>query len=130
MANNIAAQGMVRDLVGQFSDPYAFYRELIQNAIDAGSNRVDVTVEFVPGPPGTPGLAIAAVEDDGAGMDEQIIDNYLLVLFRSTKEDDLTKIGKFGVGFLSVFALKPDLVRVSTARNMESWRLDFPDWRS
>ena len=45
MGNNIAAQGMVRDLVSQFSDTLAFYRELIQNAIDAGSNRVDVSLD-------------------------------------------------------------------------------------
>lgn len=130
MPSNIAAQGMVRDLVNQFSDPLAFYRELIQNSIDAGANRVDVSLEFVPGPPGAKGMAVVAVEDDGCGMDEKTIDDFLLVLFRSTKEDDLTKIGKFGVGFLSVFALKPELVRVSTAKNLESWRLDFPDWRS
>ena len=37
MGNNISAQGMVRDLVNQFSDTLAFYRELIQNSIDAGS---------------------------------------------------------------------------------------------
>ncbi|MDO8805988.1 MAG: ATP-binding protein [Elusimicrobiota bacterium] len=127
---NISAQGMVRDLVSQFSDTLAFYRELIQNAIDAGSNRIDVSLEYVPGPKGEKGLAVLRVEDDGSGMDEDILDNYLLVLFKSSKENDLTKIGKFGVGFLSVFALKPELVRVYTAKNMESWRLDFPDYRS
>jgi len=129
MANNVLAQGMVLDLVNQFSDTLAFYRELIQNAIDAGSNRIDVSLEYVL-EPGGKGTAIMRVEDDGGGMDEDIIDNFLLVLFKSSKEDDLTKIGKFGVGFLSVFAPKPFLVRVYTSRNMESWRLDFPDYRS
>ena len=120
---------MVLDLVNQFSDTLAFYRELIQNAIDAGANRIDVSLEYVP-QPGGHGLAVMRVEDDGGGMDEDIIDNYLLVLFKSSKEDDLTKIGKFGVGFVSVFAPKPVLVRVYTAKNGESWRLDFPDYRS
>jgi len=129
MGNNVLAQGMVLDLVNQFSDTLAFYRELIQNAIDAGSNRIDVSLEYVL-EPGGKGTAIMRVEDDGGGMDEDIIDNFLLVLFKSSKEDDLTKIGKFGVGFLSVFAPKPFLVRVYTSRNMESWRLDFPDYRS
>jgi len=127
---NISAQGMVRDLVNQFSDTLAFYRELIQNSIDAGSNRIDVSLDYAPDPDGGRGLAVVRVEDDGGGMDENILDNYLLVLFKSTKENDLTKIGKFGVGFLSVFALKPELVRVYTAKNLESWRLDFPDFRS
>lgn len=126
---NIVAQGMVRDLVNQFSDPYAFLRELVQNAIDAGSNRIDVSAEYLPGPDGA-GTAVVRVEDDGGGMDEAVIDEFLLVLFKSSKEDDLTKIGKFGVGFLSVFAPKPFLVRVYTSKNLESWRLDFPDWRS
>lgn len=121
---------MVRDLVNQFSDSLAFYRELIQNAIDAGSNRVDVTLDYTPDPQGGPGMAVISVEDDGCGMDESVIDNYLLVLFKSSKEDDLTKIGKFGVGFLSVFALKPQLVRLYTAKNLQSWRIDFPDYRS
>lgn len=129
MANNVLAQGMVLDLVNQFSDTLAFYRELIQNAIDAGSNRIDVSLEYVL-EPGGQGTAVMRVEDDGAGMDENIIDNFLLVLFKSSKENDLTKIGKFGVGFLSVFAPKPFLVRVYTSRNLESWRVDFPNYRS
>ncbi|MFA6318978.1 MAG: ATP-binding protein [Elusimicrobiota bacterium] len=117
--------GLVKDLVDQFSDPLAFYRELVQNSIDAGSNRVDVRLEY----DAASGSARIAVEDDGEGMDERIIDEYFLVLFRSTKEDDLTKIGKFGVGIVSVFSLRPDLVRVHTAKAGESWRLDFPSYR-
>ena len=119
---------MVRDLVRQFSDPLDFYRELIQNAIDAGSNRIDVRIQSVPLGKGRL-LAKIQVEDDGEGMDERVIDDYLLVLFKSTKEDDLTKIGKFGIGFVSVFALSPKLVRLFTAKNAESWRLDFPSSR-
>ena len=41
-------------------------------------------------------------------MDEQIIDNELTRLFSSSKEDDLTKIGKFGIGFTSIFAIQPE----------------------
>ncbi|MBI5245318.1 MAG: ATP-binding protein [Elusimicrobia bacterium] len=123
-----SAQGMVKDLVGQFSDPLDFYRELIQNAIDAGSNRIDVALEAQPLAKGRV-LATVSVEDDGEGMDEVVIDDYLLVLFKSTKEDDLTKIGKFGIGFVSVFAPKPQLVRLYTAKNGESWRLDFPSYK-
>jgi len=119
---------MVKDLVSQFSDPLDFYRELIQNSIDAGSNRIDVVVECAPGP-GNRLLVKASVEDDGEGMDEKTIDGYLLVLFKSSKEDDLTKIGKFGIGFVSVFAPQPKLVRILTAKSGESWRLDFPNYR-
>jgi hypothetical protein len=114
---------LVKDLVDQFGRPLDFYREMIQNAIDAGSNRIDVSLEL------RGDQVVIRVEDDGEGMDEDIIDNHLLVLFRSTKEGDLTKIGKFGIGFVSVFALQPDLVRVCTAKNGQSWRLDFSSYR-
>ncbi|MDE2293601.1 MAG: ATP-binding protein [Elusimicrobia bacterium] len=118
-----AVPSIVKDLVDQFDHPLDFLRELVQNSIDAASNRVDVSVTH------DGEKAVIRVEDDGEGMDEYTIDNFLLVLFRSTKEDDFTKIGKFGIGFVSVFALRPDLVRVYTAKNGESWRLDFPDYR-
>ena len=39
-------------------------------------------------------------------MDRATIEGYL-TLFRSTKEDDLTKIGKFGISFVSLFAMEP-----------------------
>ena len=43
------AAGIVRDLVHQFDDPLHFLRELVQNSIDAGSNRIDVVLEFPDG---------------------------------------------------------------------------------
>ncbi|MBI5243165.1 MAG: ATP-binding protein [Elusimicrobia bacterium] len=136
-----AVPSLVKDLVDQFDRPLDFLRELAQNSIDAGSNRIDVSLEYVQDPaaaraldlpPPAPGggYAVIRVEDDGEGMDERTIDDYLLVLFRSTKEEDFTKIGKFGIGFVSVLALRPERVRVHTCRSGESWRLDFPDYKS
>ena len=49
-------------------------------------------------------------------MTRDILENQLLVLFRSTKEHDRTKIGKFGIGFVSVLAPNPEVVVVNTAR--------------
>jgi molecular chaperone HtpG len=49
-------------------------------------------------------------------MSRETIENQLLVLFRSTKENDHTKIGKFGIGFASVLAPKPRLVTVTSTR--------------
>lgn len=119
---------LLQDLVHQFSDPFAFYRELIQNSIDAGSSRIEVRLRFHPGPRG--GTAIAEVQDWGEGMTRKVIEDYLLTKFRSSKEGDLTKIGKFGIGFLSVFAPGPDAVTVQTGKDGESWRLLFhPDLR-
>lgn len=120
------AGSLVEELVHQFTDPFAFYRELIQNSIDAGSSRIEVTLEFRPGP--DEGLALVTVADWGEGMNRHIIENYLVTKFRSTKEHDLTKIGKFGIGFVSLFALRPDAVTVETGRDGEAWRVLFhPD---
>ena len=110
-------------LVQQFSQPLAFLRELVQNSLDARSNRIDITVEQ-----DQDDLACICVKDTGEGMDRHIIDRRLTRLFASDKENDLTKVGKFGIGFVSVFAVKPEAVVVDTGRDGENWRLVFhPD---
>jgi hypothetical protein len=49
-------------------------------------------------------------------------------LFASSKDGDATKIGKFGIGFASVFSIRPEAVVVDTARGGERWRVVFsPD---
>lgn len=109
------------NLVDQFSDPFTFYRELIQNAMDAGSNRVEVRVEFRP----EEQRVVVDVVDFGEGMNDRIIAHELTRLFSSSKENDLTKIGKFGIGFVSVFAINPQLVTVDTGRDGEYRRVVF-----
>lgn len=110
--------GLVDDLVKQFADPYAFLRELVQNAIDAGTPRIDVRLD-------AHGDAVrVSVQDHGEGMDPDVIENKLLVLFRSGKEGMEGKIGKFGVGFISVLALSPERVTVTTSKGTgRSWTL-------
>ena len=115
--------GIVEELVHQFTDPFAFYRELIQNSIDAGSSRIEVSLSYRPSP--KEGLLLVSVCDWGEGMNRDVIENYLVTKFRSTKENDLTKIGKFGIGFVSIFACKPDVVTVDTGRDGEFWRVLF-----
>jgi hypothetical protein len=106
-------------LVQQFSQRSAFVRELVQNSLDAGSGRVELTVE-------QQGRRLRiALTDDGEGMDRATIEGYLLTLFRSSKEQDLTKIGKFGIGFVSLFAVEPELVVVDTARDGVHHRVIF-----
>ncbi len=115
--------GIVEELVHQFTDPFAFYRELIQNSIDAGSTRIEVSLSYRPS--AKQGLLLVSVCDWGEGMNRDVIENYLVTKFRSTKENDLTKIGKFGIGFVSIFACKPDVVTVDTGRDGEFWRVLF-----
>lgn len=113
-------------LIQQFSQPLAFLRELIQNSLDASTELIEVQVDYDPQSKG----CVVKVGDTGEGMNREIIDERLTRLFSSSKENDLTKIGKFGIGFVSVFAVKPRLVVVETGRDGESWRLLFKEDRS
>src|SRR6185503_21269278 len=88
--------GLVADMVRQFADPYAFLRELVQNGIDAGASAIDVRIERE-----SSDLTSTTVADDGCGMTLEVLEGPLLTLFSSTKEGDLSKIGKYGVGFIS-----------------------------
>ena len=105
-------QGIVGDVTAQFADSLAFYRELIQNSIDAGTPSVEVRLVYDE----PAGVMRAQVRDRGEGMSREVVENQLLVLFRSTKEKDESKIGKFGIGFKSVLAPKPNIVVVQTSR--------------
>lgn len=118
------AGGALETLVHQFSDPLSFYRELIQNSLDAHSSRVEIGVTY------EDGRMLISVADFGEGMSETIIQTRLTRLFASDKQDDLTKIGKFGIGFVSVFAIEPEAVVVDTGREGESWRIVFQPDRS
>jgi molecular chaperone HtpG len=105
--------GIVGDVIAQFADPKAFFRELVQNSIDAGSPSVDIKLEY-----DEPAQRIrVSVRDRGEGMTQEVVEKQLLVLFRSTKERDRTKIGKFGIGFVSVLAPNPEVVAVHTSRD-------------
>ncbi|XYH97445.1 ATP-binding protein [Sorangium sp. So ce1128] len=104
-------------MVQQFADPYAFLRELVQNGMDAGARKIAVRVETLPG------ACATSVTDDGSGMSREDIEGPLLTLFSSSKEGDTSKIGKYGVGFVSVFAIQPQQVDVETWRDGQAWRL-------
>lgn len=110
-----------KNLVDQFSDPYTCLRELVQNAMDAGTEQIDIKTSYLH----DPGGVCLELRDYGEGMTRDIIDGKLTRLFSSDKENDLTKIGKFGIGFVSVFSLKPELVTVDTGRDGEFWRIAF-----
>ncbi|MCB9568724.1 MAG: ATP-binding protein [Myxococcales bacterium] len=125
----LAVADALDQLVHQFADPLAFFRELIQNALDAGSHEVEVWLDFdagsEDGEDDPEGVAIWRIEDWGEGMTRAIIERRLTRLFSSAKAEDRTKIGKFGIGFVSVFAIGPRAVVVDTSREGESWRVIF-----
>jgi len=119
----------LENLVRQFARPLDCLRELVQNSIDAGSPRVEVVLGWTPSGDDAGVLSIA-VQDFGEGMDEHVIDNELTRMFASSKAGDLSKIGRFGIGFTSVFAIAPEVVHVETGRHGKSWELVFHADRS
>lgn len=129
---------LLERLVAQFESPYDFLRELVQNAMDAGSDRVEVILATHASGEGglsdRPDAEAVVFEltiiDGGAGMDEPIIDQELTKLFASGKSGDRTMAGGFGIGFVSVFAWEPEAVLVHTGRAGESWELVFHADRS
>lgn len=118
---------LLERMIVQFEGPYDFLRELVQNALDAGSDRAEVALDVHPGEAEDPDEVVfeLRVADAGAGMDEAVIDGGLTRLFASTKADDRTMAGGFGIGFVSVFAWQPDAVVVQTGRAGEAWELTF-----
>lgn len=117
---------LVSQVAQQFTDPMAFYRELVQNALDAGTTQIRVALAFSEE---ESGLLEVRVRDDGCGMNRETLEEQLLVLFRSSKEGQKGAIGKFGIGFISVLAVKPQVVQVTTSRgDGTSFRASlFPD---
>lgn len=126
----VDTETVLDELVNQFSDPMSFLRELIQNSIDAGSGEIDVRVEFEPKPGEAQGLMTCYLDDFGEGMSREIIESKLTRLFSSGKDDDFTKIGRFGIGFVSVFAIQPQVVCVDTGRGGKYWRVLFREDRT
>ena len=89
--------------VDMYGDPTHFILELIQNAEDALAKR----------PTGWNGSRTISfnllkprirIEHHGRPFNRKDVEG-ITVTLSSTKQDDLTQIGKFGVGFKSVFAI-------------------------
>lgn len=112
----LPAEGFVGEMIAQFSDPYECLRELVQNAVDARAQ--SITVQLV----SESNHMRLTVRDDGIGMTRRTIEDELTVLFRSSKQPGQDTIGRFGIGFVSVFALSPELVEVDTSTG------DGPIW--
>ncbi|MFT7622712.1 MAG: hypothetical protein ACI9WU_001887 [Myxococcota bacterium] len=115
------ASEVLRGVIDQFGSRVACLRELVQNAIDAGTNRIDVVFDR------RDGFACISVQDYGCGMTRPDMEHYLLNVFESSKEDDLESIGKFGIGFVSIFALKPTWVTVETGKDGQHTRIAIDD---
>lgn len=141
-------QSQVLNLLGGeelYSDPAAFVRELLQNAIDAVRTREAFDREAKRNG-WKPQINIRTwtdkdgdwfrIEDNGTGMTKEIIENHLLKVgssyynsdeFKKEKRlncvDDYTPISRFGIGILSCFMgdKEHSRVEISTKRYGENY---------
>ncbi len=88
------------------SDPWVFVRELLQNARDAGARRLEISASR------EGGVERFACRDDGCGMTLEEARRYLFALYASSKDDDASQAGKFGIGFWSVLRFAPTTLTV------------------
>ena len=117
------------------SDPYVFLRELLQNSIDAIRMRREVIqsegfesgnmgVIYVNVEHGDDGDAVITWRDDGIGMDEYVVRNYLAIAGQSYYQSldferqglKMDPISKFGIGILSCF-LVADRIEIETFKD-------------
>lgn len=112
---DVDLRGLI-DVLGNnlYTNPGVFVRELLQNAIDAQTERPSVDQPIVITADG----AEFVVSDTGVGMRADQIAELLGTIGRSSKRDELgfseqATIGQFGVGLLSGF-LAGDRIEVSS----------------
>ncbi len=113
-------------------NPYVFIRELLQNAIDAIGMRTEILekkdLSFIPKiklqVTEDDNYFIVEIADNGIGMDEYIIRNYLAVAGKSYyRSSDFQKeglkmdpISRFGIGVLSCF-MTADYIEIDTFKD-------------
>jgi hypothetical protein len=86
-------EGLRKLLAHLYPDNAHFIYELLQNAEDAGANRVTFVLES----------ERLVVRHDGSRVFDLADIEAITGIGESTKTDDATRIGKFGVGFKAVF---------------------------
>ena len=131
-------------LVGHtiYNDPTVAIRELLQNSIDAvryqhhlakreAQNKAGAAPQM--GGVGinwSPDTRMLAVEDNGVGMDSDVIENHLMRVGSSfyntpqfeTEHRDFSPISRFGIGVLTCFMVSDD-IEIITLRNDVGYRI-------
>lgn len=124
--------GMV-DLLSRhlYSGPQVFVRELIQNAVDAVSARLEHAPEapaFIRLTPGTSeqGLPTLEVTDTGTGLTAAEAAELLATIGRSSKRDPILGlgrdrfIGQFGIGLLASFMVADQIEVISRSEDLRA----------
>lgn len=99
-----------------YSAPKVFVRELLQNATDAITARQlmqsdfspQVTIQLINGERPT-----LSFEDNGIGLTESEVQEFLSNIGASTKRDREGFIGQFGIGLLSCFMVTEEIIMIT-----------------
>ncbi len=118
-AFTVDVAGLFEALTEQFPEPLLCVRELVQNAADAESSRIEVDVAY----DASRRLMRISVRDDGRGMNEDEVQGYLTIGF--SQKDASRHRGRFGMGKLSPYALRIVRMTVETSDGHETHRLTF-----
>ena len=112
-------QAAAREAARYGADPWVFVRELLQNARDAGANRVFISTCV------DDDIEEVAVADNGDGMTHKHAQRFLFTLFASSKDAADRMAGVFGVGFWSILAFEPDVIvlRSRAAGETRGWEV-------
>ncbi|UZR95474.1 HSP90 family protein [Chondrinema litorale] len=111
-----------------YSEEKVFIRELLQNATDAISARKrqeqdfspEVQIEIIESDGVIPPQLI--FEDNGIGLSESEVHDFLSSIGSSSKRDELSKrrqdfIGQFGIGLLSCFMITNEIIMITRSLN-------------
>jgi hypothetical protein len=92
----------------------AFWRELIQNSVDAGSAVITITAESIFSVDDTRTVRVTFA-DDGCGMDRETLEAVYFRLGESTKDEDTLCAGGFGrARVLTCFSMKKYTIESGT----------------
>ncbi|MCQ4088220.1 HSP90 family protein [Saccharibacillus sp. JS10] len=106
-----------------YSSPRVFLRELLQNATDAITARMDVDpshrgevfVELA----GEGAQSTLVIQDNGIGLTEENVHEFLAMIGHSSKRNgtellgETSFIGRFGIGLLSCFMVSDEIVMLT-----------------
>ena len=92
----------------------AFWRELLQNSVDAGATRIDADLETLHLPHPHAGKLAVTFTDNGPGMSREVLEGVYMALGETTKSDG--SVGGFG------------RARILACFSQEHWQLRSRDW--
>lgn len=120
-----------------YSGPRVYLRELLQNAVDAGTARTQLEPDFrtrvVVEPVDVSADGVFRIHDNGIGLTAEEVREFLATVGRSSKRDELENareeyLGRFGIGLLSAFMVG-DEIRVLT-RSARKPDAETIEWRA